>query len=128
MVEDDNITVTRMEGTIEETGTLYDLSKLKEKDKYAMFLGGNHPLIKIEKEGTDGKLLIVRDSYSDSLAPFLTAHYGEIYLWDFRYNKENISDFIKEQEIDNVLICYSVDNFCEDTNIAFVLGRSAGNE
>lgn len=128
MVEDANITVTRMEGTKEETGTLYDLSKLQEKDKYAMFLGGNHPLIKIEKEGTDGKMLIVRDSYSDSLAPFLTAHYGEIYLWDFRYNKENISDFIKEQEIDNVLICYSVDNFCEDTNIAFVLGRSVGNE
>ena len=26
-----------------KTATLYDTSKLKEKDKYALFLGGNYP-------------------------------------------------------------------------------------
>lgn len=122
-VEDNGIKVTQMEGATEKDGFLYDLQKLEEKDKYAMFLGGNQPLVKIETKDKEGKLLIIRDSYSDSLAPFLTAHYGEIYLWDFRYNKESVSGFIKENGIDNVLICYSVDNFCEDTNISFVLGR-----
>ncbi len=123
-VEEDGIEVTKIEGDKLEAGQLYEESKLDEKDKYAMFLGGNQPLALIETSKVgERKLLIIRDSYSDSLAPFLTAHFGEIYLWDFRYNKESVSAFIKEKGIDSVLICYSVDNFCEDTNIAFVLGR-----
>ncbi len=123
-VEENGIEVTKIEGDNLEEGELYEESKLDEKDKYAMFLGGNQPLALIENsKGGEQKILIIRDSYSDSLAPFLTAHFGEIYLWDFRYNKESVSAFIKEKEIDRVLICYSVDNFCEDTNIAFVLGR-----
>lgn len=123
-VDEEGITVERIEGEKTEQGVLYDESKLAGKDKYAMFLGGNQPLavIRTEKEELP-KLLVIRDSYADSLAPFLTEHYSEIYMWDFRYNKESVSAFIEEKGIEQVLICYSIDNFQEDTNIAFVLGR-----
>lgn len=123
-VDEDGIEVEHIEGKTSQTGGLYDLSKLSGKDKYSMFLGGNQPLaiIKTGKQNLP-KLLVIRDSYSDSLAPFLTEHYSEIYMWDFRYNKESVSTFIEENGIEQVLICYSIDNFSEDTNISFVLGR-----
>ncbi len=123
-VDEEGISVLRIEGDKTVKGALYDTDKLLGKDKYAMFLGGNQPLVHIRTKQTDmPKLLVIRDSYSDSMVPFLTEHYSEIYMWDFRYNKDSVTDFIKEENIDNVLICYSVDNFQEDTNIAFVLGR-----
>lgn len=36
-----NTTVTRYPEGLPEEGSLYDLSKLEQKDKYSMFLGGN---------------------------------------------------------------------------------------
>lgn len=123
-VADENIEVEHIEGEASAVSGLYDLEKLSGKDKYAMFLGGNQPLAVIRTSKQDQpRLLIIRDSFSDSLAPFLTEHYSEIYLWDFRYNRESVADFIKENQVEKVLICYSLDNFSEDTNIPFVLGR-----
>lgn len=123
-VDEEGIIVEHIVGETTQTGGLYDDRKLSTKDKYAMFLGGNQPLaiIKTGKQELP-KLLVIRDSYSDSLAPFFTEHYSEIYMWDFRYNKEDVSDFIEENGIEQVFICYSIDNFQEDTNITFVLGR-----
>lgn len=123
-VDDEGIVVEHVEGKTVKTGGLYDTSKLGGRDKYSMFLGGNQPLavIKTGKQGFP-KLLVIRDSYSDSLAPFLTEHYSEIYMWDFRYNKASVSKFIEENEIEQVLICYSMDNFCKDTNISFIIER-----
>ena len=123
-VDAEGIVVERIEGNVTEKGELYDLSKLAGKDKYSMFLGGNQPLVVLKTENTElPKLLVIRDSYSDSLAPFLTAHYSEIYMWDFRYNKDSVSDFIEANDIEDVFICYSIDNFQEDSNIAFVLSK-----
>lgn len=123
-VDDEGIVVEHVQGKTVKTGDLYDTSKLEGRDKYSMFLGGNQPLavIKTGKQGFP-KLLVIRDSYSDSLAPFLTEHYSEIYMWDFRYNKASVSKFIEENEIEQVLICYSMDNFCKDTNISFIIER-----
>ena len=69
------------------------------------------------------KLLVIRDSYFDSMAPFLTAHYSEIHVVDFRYNRANVEEYMKENEIEEVLIVYSLANFVEDKNIGYVLGN-----
>ena len=62
-----------------KTATLYDTSKLKEKDKYALFLGGNYPVLDIRTTAdTTDRLLLVKDSYANSVIPFLTAYYREI--------------------------------------------------
>lgn len=123
-VDEEGIVVEHIEGKTTTIGEIYDISKLSGSDKYSMFLGGNQPLA-IIKNGKQElpKLLVIRDSYADSLAPFLTEHYSEIYMWDFRYNKANVSAFIEENGMEQVFICYSLDNFSEDTNISFVLGR-----
>jgi hypothetical protein len=90
---------------------------LETKDKYRFFLGGNTPRIVIETGRSDlPRLMIIRDSYSDSLAPFLLDSFSEIHLIDLRYYRESIRSYVENNAIDEVLVLYSVDNFCTDTN------------
>ena len=126
-VPDDGITVTsytydKNGNPVEEPRQLYDKSFLAVKDKYAMFLGGQQSLgvIRTGREGP--KLLLIRDSYTDSLAPFLTAHYSEIHLIDLRYYKLSVADYIKQNGIDAAVVLYSVPNFVTDSNLVW-LGR-----
>ena len=122
-VPEEGIAVTAWNGSQPEAGVLYDWSKLEVKDKYSFFLGGNKPLVVVEGRNTDGpRLLVIRDSYSDSLAPFLTADFSQVHLFDPRYNKTPVSQYVAENEIDQVLVLYSVANFVSDGNL-FVLSR-----
>ena len=104
-------------------GQLYDWSRLEVKDKYSFFYGGNTPLLEIET-GVEGapSLLILRDSYMDSLSPFLLESYSRIHILDLRYYRASLSDYIDQNGFDDVLVCYSIDNFSTDSNI-FLLGR-----
>ncbi len=105
----------------DEPRPLYDKSYLEKKDKYSMFLGGNQPLAVVKTGNTDKpKLLIIRDSYTDSLVPFLTPHFSEIHLIDLRYCKAAASDYVTKAGIDQVLILYSVPNFSTDANFPFL--------
>ena len=104
-------------------GQLYVREKLEVKDKYAMFLGGNQPLCVIENpNGTRGKLLVIRDSYSDSLTPFLTQSFSQIHLFDPRYNLSSIQGYIQDNGIDAVAELYSIPNYIAD-EYQFVLSR-----
>ena len=83
-----------------------------------MFLGGNQPLCVIENpDAAGGKLLVIRDSYCDSLAPLLSTQYQEVHLFDPRYNLTSISAYVEEHEIDQVLVLYSAANFASDTHL-----------
>ena len=116
-VPDDGLTVTNYPAGQPEPGTLYEESRLAVKDKYAYFYGGNTPRIEIET-GRDGqKLLILRDSYTDSLSPFLLAHYSRITMLDLRYYKLGLRDFLAEHDFDQILICYGVKSFAEDAQV-----------
>ena len=106
-----------------EEGSLYVERYLAEKDKYSYFLGGNQSLCVIETEHTDApKLLLIRDSYSDSLAPFLTERFSEIHLFDPRYNLNSVKDYVEENSIDQVVVLYSFQNFATDQYL-FVMSR-----
>lgn len=122
-VPGDGVTVTSYFGGNPSQGSLYVDSYLDVKDKYSYFLGGNQALCVIETEHTDApSVLIVRDSYSDSLAPFLTERFSEIHLFDLRYNKTSLKSYIEEHDIDNVVVLYSFSNFATDQNL-FLLGQ-----
>ena len=122
-VPDEGVKVTSwFKGTPEE-GSLYVDSYLDVKDKYSYFLGGNQALCVIETEHADApKVLVVRDSYSDSLAPFLTERFSEIHLFDLRYNLSSIKGYVEENNIDAVVVLYSLPNFTTDANL-FLLAR-----
>ena len=102
-------------------GQLYDRSRLSTKDKYSTFLGGNQPLCVVKNpRGMQGKLLVIRDSYSDSLAPFLALDYQEVHLFDLRYNLTPISQYVEENGIDQVLVLYSAENFATDSSVTLM--------
>lgn len=104
------------------TGSLYDAAFLQKKDKYSYFLGGNTPLQEIVTGNTDApSLLIVRDSYTDSLVPFLLEDFSEIDVLDLRYYRAGLADFIAQKDFGAILVCYSAENFCTDSNV-FLLG------
>ena len=125
-VPDTGITVTSYTydsagNQVEVPRSLYDTSFLSVKDKYSMFLGGNQSLGVVKTPNTDKpKLLIIRDSYADSLVPFLTPHFSEIHLIDLRYYKLSIADYIQQNGIDQALVLYSVPNFVTDTNLFWI--------
>ena len=101
---------------------LYDDSFLEKKDKYASFLGGNTPRVVLETGAADKPvLLIVRDSYMDSLTPFLQEDFSQIHILDLRYYRQSLKSYVQENGIDEVLVCYSVAIFSTDANL-FLLG------
>lgn len=125
--QEPSTTVTNYSGGDGVVTALYDDSYLDKKDKYSMFLGGITPMVTIKTGEKDApSLLIVRDSYTDSVAPFLQDNFSNIYIIDLRYYKsqlmqQSLKDFIAQNKVDEVLICYSVANFASDTNV-FLLG------
>ena len=122
-VPDEGVKVTSWFNGSPQEGSLYVDGKLAVKDKYAYFLGGNQPLCVIETEQTNApKALIIRDSYTDSLAPFLTERFSEIHLFDLRYNLNSIKSYVEEHNIDEVVVLYSFANFATDANL-FLLAR-----
>ncbi len=100
-----------------EDGSLYVESFLEVKDKYSYFYGGNTPLLTVETGNEGPSLLIVRDSYMDSLSPYLFEHFSEIHIVDLRHYRLSLASYIDSNDIDNILICYSVANFATDDNI-----------
>ncbi|RRJ65891.1 hypothetical protein EHV15_25445 [Paenibacillus oralis] len=110
--------------TVEYTGeqqtadSLYALENLSKKDKYAVFMNGNHALVKITSAHPAGKkLLIVKDSYANSLIPFLTGHFSEIYVVDLRFYDGDLLALIRGQEIHEMLVLYSINTFFSDPSI-----------
>ena len=101
--------------------SLYDSSKLKEKDQYTVFLGGNSSLLDIRTVSTSTKrLLLVKDSFAISFIPFLTPYYREIVVVDPRYYSGTINDLMDSYRISEVLFLYSGNTFFKDNNISGV--------
>ena len=104
----------KYEVTIVDTGTvldtLYDMSYLNKKDKYSVFLSGNNAHVKIynTKDQNKETLLIIKDSFSHSLAPYLCEHFN-IELIDPRYFSGSIYNYIEENNIQNVLFLFGID-------------------
>ena len=98
--------------------------RLGEWDKYTVFLDGNHSLVRIENlsrgEGEGQNLLVIRDSFSNALGCFLADLYDKVVLVDLRYYKLSLTELMLREDIGEVLIEYSVDNFLHDANLDFL--------
>lgn len=105
--------------TGEITDTLYNLEYLSQKDQYSYFLNNIHPMVTITNDDVrEGALALVKDSYANSLVPFLVEHYHTIYVFDTRYYKGGPSKFINEHpDITDVLILYNMNTIDNDTGI-----------
>ena len=103
---------------VTEYDSLYVRDFLNEKDKYSSFTGSNVPLVTIETDvDNDKKLLIIKDSYAHSLAPFLANHYSKIAMVDLRYIGTDLRQLIDFDEYSQVLFMYNAATFVEDGNL-----------
>ena len=104
---------------------LYQTEKFATRDKYAAFLYGNNGLTVIKSDnnknkqpGKTSRLLLVKDSYANSLVPFLTYSYDEIYVVDLRGLGQKMSTLLKKTEFDDLWVLYNFENFESDRNFA----------
>lgn len=101
-----------------DIGGFYQEEKLKEKDKYAYFFGGNYGEVAITRtQESFGNLLVIKDSFANAFVPLIADQYDHIYMVDLRYFNNNIQEYIKEKEITDVLVLYNISNFVTDKNI-----------
>lgn len=115
----DDLTVTYAD-TGEVTDSLYNLDYVTEKDKYSLFLNNIHPLVEIENSAASSQdeLMLVKDSYANSMVPFLAHHYRKIYVLDTRYYRDGPSSFLAEhRDITDVLLLYNMNTLDNDTGI-----------
>ncbi|MEG2073660.1 MAG: DHHW family protein, partial [Angelakisella sp.] len=104
---------------------LYQKEKFATRDKYSAFLYGNNGLTVIKsdnnlnkREGETSRLLLIKDSYSNCMVPFLTYSYDELYVVDLRGLGQKISELVTKTEFDDVWLMYNYESFESDKNIA----------
>ena len=99
----------------EEREGLYWEEYLDKKDKYSTFMGGNHSVevVKNKNQNNGRKLLLLKDSYANSLVPFLCLHYSEIHVIDLRYYSQNVYEYVKENGITEAAAVYSMKQLCD---------------
>lgn len=117
-----NIKVKISEGTnTDEFGSMYFYDHLEEDDKYPVFIDGNHALTEITNSNAKGgTILLVKDSFSHSLAPFLTESYSKIILVDMRYYKMSVSQIVEQEKPEQVVFLYGIDNIATDTDLVWI--------
>ncbi len=91
----------------------YDRSYLDKTDKYSAFISGNHAYVTIEKNNGEEqrpRLLLIKDSFGHSLAPFLAYHF-DLEIVDPRYyNKNSTAELAGETGCDRVLIMMNMES------------------
>ena len=105
--------------------SLFDDKYKTEKDKYKTFLGGNFDLLQIDSQGeSDENVLVIKDSYANTVMPFLAQKYKHISVIDLRYyhmqEKYTVEEFVKNNNISKVILLYNVDFLNSDVNFCWL--------
>ncbi len=113
--------------TVRQMDGFYDTDALTGKDQYSVYLGGTHAHIRIEPpDGTTlPTLLLLKDSYAQSLAPFLARHYRLILIDPRSYRETDhqpgVLDLIAAEQPDAVLLLCGLDTLCGDVDLRTLL-------
>lgn len=101
--------------------TFLQTDALLQKDKYAVFTGGNQPSLHVSSNaaGTE-HVLILKDSYANCLLPYLSTAFPEMSVLDLRYFRGDLSSYIKEHGITRILLCYNIDFLNTDDHFIYL--------
>ena len=88
----------------------YDAERLSKRDQYAVFFGGNCGVLEIKSQEDHPSLLVIKDSFANSLLPFLSRHYN-ITAIDPRYCTDRIE--AHESTADQILILCNMQTITE---------------
>ncbi|MDE7326273.1 MAG: hypothetical protein K2N63_08370 [Lachnospiraceae bacterium] len=102
---------------------LFVSERLAEKDKYMVYLDGNHAMADIvqqesgKQDGGKRTLLVIKDSYAHTFVPFLAQDYDRVIMVDFRYSKMPVSMMMEQFGVTDLLVMYNATNFISDENL-----------
>lgn len=133
-VEGEEITLLRYDGdeafqteiiaggqTIRTLNGFYDFDALETHDEYNVFLGGTNTLIRVINPGRGDvpTLVLLKDSFSQSLAPLLARHFDLILVDPRTYNIQNGSllSLIQKEEAEQVLLLYGLDTLYDSYSL-----------
>ncbi len=103
----------------------YNVEALNQKDKYQVFMGGNHPVVRIETLADNHEvLLVVKDSYANCFVPFMAEEYSKVVVVDPRYYFDDIATLMSSEEVTQVLFLYNATTYAEDTSLASMIDAS----
>ncbi len=103
-----------------ESRPLYCNERLDEKDKYLYYLGGNYGVCTVSNPKSNGKVIIIKDSYANCLVPLLAEHFGEITLLDTRYCSQNDISSLDLTQYDKIVVLFNVSSFSEERSISLL--------
>lgn len=110
--------------TKKKTTRFYQLDNLAKKDAYTVFGGSNHPMYTIETPvKSNQRLLLIKDSYANSMIPFLSQHYRKIVVVDPRYFYDDINNIIKSNGITQIMFLYNGNTFFQDDSLEMMLSN-----
>ena len=108
---------------VEKDGYL-DTLQFEGRDKYAAFLYGNNGVTVLQsgnnqdhQDGKISRILLIKDSFSNCFAPFLTYNYDEVYVVDLRSFPKGMTELVENTAFDDILIMYNFMNLESDTNL-----------
>ena len=103
--------------------SLFFTSHLSEPDQYPVFLDGNHGLTDIinQDQPSGRKLLVLKDSFGNSLVPLLLPHFSRVTVLDLRAYRGDVLSLIRENGYDQILAVYALKSLATDTNFAWLL-------
>lgn len=96
---------------------IYFRELLDTKDKYSSITGKNNPMVKLVSDSGGGHLLMIKDSYAHSIAPFFLQNYSEVTMLDMRYINVSYKEVINMDDYDSVLFVYNVSSFITDEDL-----------
>lgn len=96
------------------TKGMYNMEKLNSWDPYTVYFGGNTPYVTVRNGEDRETLMLIRDSFASSLAPFLAEHF-DLVLIDPRFYPERLSRAVEREGADAILVLENMGSFTENT-------------
>ncbi|MCR5202074.1 MAG: hypothetical protein K6D02_03145 [Lachnospiraceae bacterium] len=117
------MTYTSANGDNVEWPMISKVDSLGTSLKYLAFISGDNPyqIIRNKKADSDEKCLVIKESFGNIFVPYLTDHYKEVHVIDYRYWNGSISKFVNDNGINNVLF---VNNISMTRN-SYLIGQLA---
>jgi hypothetical protein len=114
--------VANFESSGDKTASLFFKDKLKQKNHYEVFLGGNYDKVIISTVSTSKRsLLLIKDSYANCMIPMLTPYFSKIVVIDPRYLTDSLDSIIKENDFSHMMYLYNANTLFEDNSLVSCL-------
>lgn len=103
--------IDKSKGYEEELSDLFSIDKLGD-EPLSIFPSSNTTLIRIlnHDSNNDERLLVVGDSLSDPMLSYLVPCYYQVHIVDTNIYKENLREYIRDNNITQVLFLSSITN------------------